>query len=285
MKKILFFLLVVQSAFADLPLSLKGIAPDAQQFKFGATLSYYNHSGRDLHHDAPAYLHTPHNTVIEIPGRVREGRYHGDTLYLYASLAYGLNADTELYASLGGLWREERRTSENGIRDHRSRAELSDVTLGINHVLAKDGNNPLLVGVLETSAIEKVRGKTQHGKSVFLGVNAYKAIDPVVFTLNAGYRFNFHDKNDHKPGNYFLIRPGVSFAANDRATFSAQVKITGRDSAVSRGRKEGHFETDTHAVLGAGYALSQQTSIRADMQWHLSGDDGASLSLAYQHRF
>lgn len=45
MKKAFVFLLVVQSAFADLPLSLEGIAPDAQQFKFGATLSYYNHSG------------------------------------------------------------------------------------------------------------------------------------------------------------------------------------------------------------------------------------------------
>lgn len=274
-----------QSAQADLPLSLEGISPEQSRFKFGASLSYYNSSERDYGNAAPLYFHTPHNTLIEIPGRVQQERLNRDMLYVGANLAYGISDNTELYASIGGLWREERRSRDDGNTSHDNHAEFSDITLGISQVLLKDGNNPMLIGVLETSAYEKVRGKHAHGQSWYAGINAYKAVDPVVFTFSAGYRMNFHDKAHYRPGNYFLLRPGISFAANDRTTFNAQLKFTGRDAASAQGRKQGHFASDTHAMLGAGYALSKQTSIRADWQWHLSGDDGAVATLAFTHKF
>lgn len=274
-----------RTAQADLPLSLEGIAPEAQRVKIGASLTYYNSSAREYGNAASAYLHTPNNTLIEIPGRVQQEQHNRDMLYAGANLAYGISQNTELYASLGGIWHEERRTRDDGSTSHNHHAEFSDLTLGISQVLLKDGNNPMLIGVLETAAYEKLRGKSSSGQSWYAGINAYKAVDPVVFTFSAGYRMNFHDKAHYRPGNYFQLRPGISFAANDRTTFNAQLKITGRNAAIAQNRKQGHFASDTHAILGAGYALSKQTSIRADVQWHLSGDDGAAATLAIAHKF
>ena len=287
MKKCAHSLLLLLSlpAAAELPLSLEGIAPTPQRFKFGASLSYYNHRNSDWRSGESVYIHTPQNTLLEIPGRVEEGRHNSDLLYLSGNLNYGLSADTELYASIGGLWQHSRYSHENDASDSSSRHELSDITLGVNYVFLEDGDNPALIGVIEGSVLEKIRGENVYGKSWFIGVNSYKAIDPVVFSLNAGYRFNLSNASGRQPGDYWLIRPGVSFAANDRTTFSAHLRWTGKHPDRIDGEKRGAFASNTHAILGVGYALTNQTSINADVQWHLSGDDGMNATLAFQHRF
>ena len=278
------FALLALPAQADLPLSLEGIAPEQNGFKFGLSLSHYNQSSTTYESGAPVFFHTPQNTVIEIPGSIEAGRHNGDMLYANASLQYGISGQTELYASLGGYWQQQRSRYRDG-ENTQSRSELANLTVGVNHVFLNDGKNPALIGVLETSAVEKIRGKNVHGRSWYVGINSYKAIDPVVFSFSGGYRFNFNNSTGRKPGNYWLLRPGVSFAANDRTTFSAHLKWTGRHAGRTDGKRHGTFESDTHAILGAGYAFSKQTSISADVQWHLSGEDGSVATLAFQHKF
>lgn len=271
-------------AYADLPLSLEGIAPEQNRFKFGLSLSHYNQSGTSYESGRSTFFHTPQNTVIEIPGSVEAGRHNGDMLYGSANLQYGITDHTELYASLGGYWQQQRSRYRDG-ENTQNRSELANLTLGVSHVFLNDGKNPALIGVLETGAVEKIRGKNVYGRSWYIGINSYKAIDPVVFSFSGGYRFNFHNDTGRTPGNYWLLRPGVSFAANDRTSFSAHLKWTGRHADRIDGVRHGTFESDTHAILGVGYAFSTQTSIRADLQWHLSGDDGSVATLAFQHKF
>lgn len=288
MHKISPFLLAVVwlslPAHADLPLSLEGIAPEQNRFKFGLSLSHYNQRTTSYESGAPTFFHTPQNTVIEIPGSIEAGRHNGDMLYATANLQYGITDHTELYASLGGYWQHQRSHYSDGeqTRNHR---ELAKLTLGVNHVFLNDGKNPALIGVLETSAMEKIRGKNVYGRSWYIGINSYKAIDPVVFSFSGGHRFNFDNSTGRKPGNYWLLRPGVSFAANDRTTFSAHLKWTSRHADRIDDKRHGIFESDTHAIFGVGYAFSKQTSISADVQWHLSGDDGSVATLAFQHKF
>ena len=272
------------NAYADLPLSLEGIAPTQNRFKIGASLTYYN-SNTDVHNQgASSYLLTPQNTTIEIPGRLISGRNNSDVLYSNISLQYGVSANTELYSSIGALWRQNRYSDANG-HFSRNHHELSDVVLGVNQVVLRDGANPMLTATLETSALEKIRGKNVHARSWFAGISAYKAVDPVVFSLTTGYRFNFNNSTGRRPGNYWLIRPGVSFAANDRTAFNARLQWTGRQGERIHGKKTNAFESSTHATLGVGYAFSSQTSLSADVQWNLSGDTGANATLALQHRF
>ena len=278
------FLLLAANAHADLPLSLEGIAPTQNRLKIGASLTYYN-SSSDIHSQgASTYLLTPQNTTIEIPGRLRNGRSNSDVLYTHLNLQYGLSANTEIYTGVGALWRQNRYSDDNA-RFTRNHNELSDIVLGVNQVVLCDGANPMLTATLETSALEKIRGKNVHARSWFAGISAYKAIDPVVFSLTTGYRFNFNISTERRPGNYWLIRPGVSFAANDRTSFNARLQWTGRQGDRIRGKKTNAFESSTHTTLGVGYAFSDRTSLSADVQWNLSGDTGANATLGFQHRF
>lgn len=271
------------SAHADLPLSLEGIAPEQNRFEAGLSLSYYNRNHTSPQQGKSLYFATPQNTLIEIPGFLEEGRSNSDILYANADLQYGLTSRTELYASLGGFFRHSRHDS--GTRSVRqSHSELSNFTIGVNHVFLNDGKNPALIGVLETSVYEKRRSDNAYGKSWFAGFNIYKAIDPIVFSFDAGYRFHASYQG-HKPGDYFLLRPGVSFAANDRSTFSARFKWIGRQPDKHEGKRQGSFASDSYLTLGVGYAFSDQTSIRADVEWHLSGDEGGNATLALRHKF
>ena len=194
------FLLLAANAHADLPLSLEGIAPTQNRLKVGASLTYYN-SSSDIHSQgASTYLLTPQNTTIEIPGRLRNGRENSDVLYTHLNLQYGLTANTEIYTGVGALWRQNRYSDDNA-RFTRNHNELSDIVLGVNQVVLRDGANPMLTATLETSALEKIRGKNVHARSWFAGISAYKAIDPVVFSLTTGYRFNFNNSTERRPAH------------------------------------------------------------------------------------
>lgn len=276
-------LLLASAAHADLPLSLEGVAPEQNRWEAGLSLSYYNRNHTSPQQGKSLYFATPPNTLIEIPGFLEEGRYNSDILYANADLQYGLSARTELYASLGGFYRHSRHDTPNRSTTQ-SQSELGNFAIGVNHVFLNDGKNPALIGVFEGAIYEKRRGGNVYGKSWFAGINTYKAIDPVVFSFDAGYRFHASHKG-RKPGDYFLVRPGVSFAANDRTTFSARFKWIGRQPDTHEGKRQGSFASDSYLTLGVGYAFSDQTSIRADVQWHLSGDEGANATLALRHKF
>lgn len=278
------FFLLAADVYAELPLSLENIAPKQNHLKIGASLTYFNSSSDVYRQGASTRFLTPQNTTIEIPGRLHNGRENSDVLYSNLNLQNGLSANTEIYTGVGALWRQNR-YNENGNYSSRNHNELSEITVGVNQVLLRDGKNPMLTAKLETSVVEKIRGKNVHGRSWFAGISAYKAIDPVVFSITTGYRFNFNNSTERRPGNYWIIRPGVSFAANDRTSFNARLQWTGRQGDRIRSKKANAFESSTHATLGVGYAFSNQTSLSADVQWNLSGDSGANATLALQHRF
>ena len=111
------------------------------------------------------------------------------------------------------------------------------------------------IGVLETSTLDKINGKNVYGCSRFLGINTYKAVDPIVFSFTGSYRFNLNNSTDHKVGNYWLLRAGVSFATNDRTTLSANLKWTGKNSDRIKGKRIGTFASDTYADFGVGYSF------------------------------
>ncbi|MCG3354784.1 meta-pathway of phenol degradation family protein, partial [Neisseria meningitidis] len=91
---------------------------------------------------------------------------------------------------------------------------------GISHTFLKDDKNPALIGFLESTVYEKSRNKASSGKSWLIGATTYKAIDPVVLSLTAAYRINgsktLSSNTKYKAGNYWMLNPNISFAANDR---------------------------------------------------------------------
>nr|WP_315180320.1 hypothetical protein [uncultured Cardiobacterium sp.] len=76
-----------------------------------------------------------------------------------------------------------------------------------------------------------------------------------MFSFTGGYRFNLNDSTDRKVGNYWLLRPGKSFATNDRTTLSANLKWTGKNPDRIKGKRVGAFASDTYANFGVGYSF------------------------------
>ena len=62
--------------------------------------------------------------------------------------------------------------------------------MGLNHQFKPDNATPALLGFAEIALSERMRNDSASFKSAMFGLTTYKAIDPVVFSLTAGYRFN-----------------------------------------------------------------------------------------------
>ena len=211
---------------------------------------------------------------------------NSDIIVGTAGLRYGITRKTEIYGNASYLWRSDR--SFNGEARSSTAQNLSDITLGISHTFKQDGKNPALAGFAETSVYEKAGGKASAAKSWLIGASTYKAIDPVVLSLTTAYRRNGSRKLDagrYKAGDYFMLSPSVSFAANDRISFTGGVQWIARQADRLDGKKLSSSNTATYANLGVGYGISRETSISANARFNVSGRSSTTLRLGMQHTF
>ncbi len=121
-----------------------------------------------------------------------------------------------------------------------------------------------------------------------LGLTTYKAIDPIVLSLTAGYRFNQTRKdgnNDYTPGNLLLLNPSVAFAANDRTTLTTGFQWTSHQADTYGGKTEGFRRTSTDMLLGVGYGISKESTLNFTFKANASGRNGADLRLNWLHTF
>jgi len=78
--------------------------------------------------------------------------------------------------------------------------------------LEKDGDNAALLAFAEVALGEKHQFSTANFQSAMLGLTAYKANDPVVFSVTGAYRFNKTRKDGStafRPGNITVLSPAV----------------------------------------------------------------------------
>ena len=267
----LLILFAAPYAAADLPLSLEELFTDKGKLRLETSISYTNSESRQTQPANPIYIQTGANSYIAVGT---------------AGLRYGITRKTEIYGNASYLWRSDR--SFNGEARSSTAQNLSDITLGISHTFKQDGKNPALTGFAETAVYEKAGGKASAAKSWLIGASTYKAIDPVVLSLTTAYRRNGSRKLDagrYKAGDYFMLSPSVSFAANDRISFTGGVQWIARQADRLDGKKLSSSNTATYANLGVGYGISRETSISANARFNVSGRSSTTLRLGVQHTF
>ncbi|HGL9003246.1 TPA: meta-pathway of phenol degradation family protein, partial [Neisseria gonorrhoeae] len=201
-------------------------------------------------------------------------------------LRYGLTGNTDIYGSGSYLWHEERKLDGNG-KTHNKR--MSDISAGISHTFLKDGKNPALIAFLESTVYEKSRNKASSGKSWLIGATTYKAIDPIVLSLTAAYRINgsktLSDDVKYKAGNYWMLNPNISFAANDRISLTGGIQWLGKQPDRIDGKKESARNTSTYAHFGAGFGFTKTAALNASARFNVSGQSSSELKLGVQHTF
>lgn len=277
-------------ALADLPLNIEDILTDKGKLKLEASASYINSESSRSELGAPVYIQTGEASFIPVPTELQENSQNSDMLVGTLGLRYGLTGNTEIYTNASWLWREERSfDAENAQTDKNRSRHISDASIGISHTFLKDDKNPALVGFAEAAVYEKTRGKASSDKSWLVGATTYKAIDPVVLSLTAAYRINagktLSDGQKYKAGNYWLLNPNISFAANDRISLTGGIQWLGRQPDRLNGAKESARNTSTYAHFGAGYGFSKATSFNASARFNISGQSSSELKLGVQHTF
>ncbi|HFC6381104.1 TPA: meta-pathway of phenol degradation family protein [Neisseria lactamica] len=274
------------SAYADLPLTIEDIITDKGKWKLETSLTYLNSENSRAALAAPVYIQTGATSFIPIPTEIQENGSNTDMLAGTLGLRYGLTGNTDIYGSGSYLWHEERKLDGNGKTRNK---RMSDVSAGISHTFLKDDKNPALIGFLESTVYEKSRNKASSGKSWLIGATTYKAIDPVVLSLTAAYRINgsktLSSNTKYKAGNYWMLNPNISFAANDRISLTGGIQWLGKQPDRLDGKKESARNTSTYAHFGAGFGFTKTTALNASARFNVSGQSSSELKFGVQHTF
>ncbi|HEZ2627240.1 TPA: meta-pathway of phenol degradation family protein [Neisseria meningitidis] len=274
------------STYADLPLTIEDIMTDKGKWKLETSLTYLNSENSRAALAAPVYIQTGATSFIPIPTEIQENGSNTDMLAGTLGLRYGLTGNTDIYGSGSYLWHEERKLDGNGKTRNK---RMSDVSLGISHTFLKDDKNPALISFLESTVYEKSRNKASSGKSWLIGATTYKAIDPIVLSLTAAYRINgsktLSDGIRYKSGNYLLLNPNISFAANDRISLTGGIQWLGTQPDRIDGKKETARNTSTYAHFGTGFGFTKTTALNASARFNVSGQSSSELKFGVQHTF
>lgn len=274
------------SAYANLPLTIEDIITDKGKWKLETSLTYLNSENSRAALAAPVYIQTGATSFIPIPTEIQENGSNTDMLAGTLGLRYGLTGNTDIYGSGSYLWHEERKLDGNGKTRNK---RMSDISAGISHTFLKDDKNPALIGFLESTVYEKSRNKASSGKSWLIGATTYKAIDPVVLSLTAAYRINgsktLSSNTKYKAGNYWMLNPNISFAANDRISLTGGIQWLGKQPDRLDGKKESARNTSTYAHFGAGFGFTKTTALNASARFNVSGQSSSELKFGVQHTF
>ncbi|HGO8916635.1 meta-pathway of phenol degradation family protein [Neisseria meningitidis] len=274
------------STYADLPLTIEDIMTDKGKWKLETSLTYLNSENNRAELAAPVYIQTGATSFIPIPTEIQENGSNTDMLAGTLGLRYGLTGNTDIYGSGSYLWHEERKLDGNGKTRNK---RMSDISAGISHTFLKDDKNPALIGFLESTVYEKSRNKASSGKSWLIGATTYKAIDPVVLSLTAAYRINgsktLSSNIKYKAGNYWMLNPNISFAANDRISLTGGIQWLGKQPDRLDGKKESARNTSTYAHFGAGFGFTKTTALNASARFNVSGQSSSELKFGVQHTF
>ncbi len=268
-------------AFADLPLTVEDLITDQGKVKLDLSFAYANVDRQGVSTGAPIVVQTGPASFVTIPTAIGTSIGNSDTLVGTVGLRYGLTAKTEIYTRASGLTSSQRTSGLSGTSSSRE-TRLADAWAGVNVQFKKDDDAPAVLGFAELALAEKHRHDTASFKSAMLGITTYKAIDPIVFSLTAGYRFNQtrrEGEQDLKPGNLLLVNPSVGFAVNDRVTLTTGLQWTRRQTDRIDGSPQGIARTATDLVLGAGYGFDRGNTLNATFKANASGSGGSEFRL------
>jgi len=293
MRKIIFASLFLSAfsnpASADLPLTIEDLltAQDRYRLEFG--LNYANSDRRNIDSQFDL-IQTGSGSFVLLPVDVGEERRNSDFLAMTLGFRYGVTKDTELFTRLTATADDVRIQNGSGS-DSRSSQQLSDLVMGVNHKFSPDNDTPALLGFAEITLAENTATDSSdfvYGKTGQIGFTTYRAIDPVVLSLTAGYRYaGKRNVKDHSidPGDLLFINPSVGFAVNNEVTLTGGVQLKFRGKDKVEGSSAGIRTSQTDLDFGLGYAASKRMTLNFTARADISGDSGAQLGFNLLYKF
>lgn len=273
------------SAYADMPLTVEELITDKGKVKLDFSLIYANSDRLGVSTGESIRIQTGAASFITLPTQVGESNGNFDSLVGSIGLRYGLTEKTEIYTRFSYLYSSTRTSDLTGIKND-SKNHFVDAWIGGSYQFKKDGDTPALLGFAEVALREKHEFSSSSFRSAMFGITTYKAIDPIVFSITAAYRFNQNRKDgavDYKPGNNIYLNPSVAFAVNERVTLSGGAQWSNRLPDKRNGKIQGFRRTSSDLLVGASYGISKGSTLNLTFKSNVSGSDGSDLRLNWLH--
>lgn len=280
-------IIMQQSAFADLSLTIEDLTADKNKFKLTSNLSYFNQSQRNLTEQGYSVVDLGNGRTITLPNPSSEGLSNTDNLIGTLGLGYGMTDGWEIGTKTNVIYRQLRQTS-SGENNQISNAQLQDILLTTQYQLIdKHENLPNSLIFSEISLYDKADGlEPKSLSSVLIGGTVYTINDPIVLSLTGSYQYNskrdiLNQNQAIDIGDILSMNGTVGFAVNPDITLNAGVGWQYRQADKTYGNTLGINQTQTNLNLGMAYALSARNNLIVNVRTSISGDEGSVFSLGF----
>jgi len=271
-------LCIVKPCWSDLPLTIEDLITNKGRARLNLSGIYSSSDRMGL------------VTVGSIP--IATQKINRDLFISTVALRYGFTEKIEVHGRGSFLYSSVRSGDTVGGKTKTAvtnSARFGDSWLGINYRLKEDDATPGIIVSTEAALWERFGTNVVFLKSFTAGMTAYKAIDPVVFSCDMGYRFGLRRNTgdqDVRPGSLLWISPSVAFSANDRVTLATGFRWTGRGADHHYGKEQSSFyRTRTDLQLGMGYAFANDTILNVRLTSTLSGGGSAEIGASFLYTF
>jgi hypothetical protein len=273
------------SVYADVPLTIEELLTAYQRWRIDTAFNYSVGTHKNILSEN-GFIQIGDNAfpvVVPVTEKITQQR-----LQATLGLRYGITSKTELSVK-GSAFRIWTRTEKEGTSTEKREFQFSDMRIGINQRLKKEGKYPAVLTFIETALIQKfgfpsdsttLNYQDVHFKSWLIGFLFYQTIDPIVLSLNTGYRLELdrtHHDSEVSPGNTFFIQPAINFAVNSDLTLIWGLQWQQRADSKVNGVSQGAQESQMAFQFGAGYAFRQNIIFNLLSDMNISGVPDSSI--------
>ncbi len=286
---LLLCVMVVPTASADLPLTIEELLTAERRWRADVNLVYTNSDRRDVDSRFGTIQIGP-GQFITIPVSVGQARQNTDFLALSVGARYGMSLNTELYSRVSALGQDIRTLNVDGAFSD-SDQQFADAWMGVNHRFSDDNDTPALLGFFELALVENTAGQGNnlaYGKTAMAGITTYRAIDPLVLSLTAGYRYSLERRVEDleiDPGDLLFINPSIAFAVNHEITLTGGLQWRWQERDRLNNQDQGIRTTQTKMEFGLGYAWSRRLTLLANSRADVTGDSGIEIGVTFLYKF
>lgn len=180
---------------------------------------------------------------------------------LYTGLRYGISEKTQFYARMTGVYDSAQDLVNNTI------------VTGINKTLLESGEGIGLLGIVETSLLEKnpddVKDKI-YMKTWYAGLTAFQSFEKLSAAMSIAYRLTGARETSNGEldiGNIFYIGPSITFVLNDKLTLAPGVTYSKRAPDKENGDKINNGVSQTSGSITVGYSASKNMTLQLIPQY------------------
>jgi len=239
----------------------------------------------------PISYQTSNGDFVSVPTYVGSSNTNQDFISYGFNLRYGIKKDLEIYSNTNFFSSNTRSSDTTFLK--KSSNGFNNINLGLSYQIKPEDDTPSLLVSTSTSLTERVNfmdNSTKYFsfKNYSISVISYYSTDPIVFLINARYRFSLEKKNKSESitnGNIFTLSPSVIFAANPYTSLGWGIDCQFKNKDRFNNKIVSNSESSIGYRFGVSYELSPKKYLNIDVSKRDTNDYSSnSINLIFSYK-